>query len=255
MGNAGTRGSDNGTSRGNGRNKGADSEAGKQAQESALAGTEAVGGTGALTGAGAGTGVPTGVGAPVAPEKRTDDNAAIDPTSLAPDEYERDDDGNVILTIAGKPRKKRGRKKGQTAGTSSSAGNSSREHKGNKTAIAVEMLAAQFQILNTGIAYLTSFEDFKLEGYEAMQMALATANVFEQFDYVPDPKVAAILGLVTTTSMIYGPRMYLYRKHLQKKRSENRARREAQADESFINEASPFPYPQHLGPNKAGQFG
>lgn len=115
--------------------------------------------------------------------------------------------------------------------------------------MAVEMLAAQFAILNTGLAYLTRFEDWKLEDEEAMQMANAAANVMAQFDYMPDPKVTAVLGLVTTTSMIYGPRMYLYRKALAERREANQTARNMAADERAANGAG---YPG--GPMNYGQF-
>lgn len=108
--------------------------------------------------------------------------------------------------------------------------------------MATEMLAAQFQILNTGIAFLTQFDDFKLSDGEAMQMASATANVMEQFDYVPDPKVAAVLGLVTTTSMIYGPRVWLYRSHKEKQRKEKLEKNRIVADEKAATGEIPHPF-------------
>ena len=72
-----------------------------------------------------------------------------------------------------------------------------------------------------------------------------------QFDYVPDPKIAAVLGLVTTTGMIYGPRVYLYRKWLAERQAENRARKIAVVDEAVATAAAaggaPFSGPFDLG--------
>lgn len=48
----------------------------------------------------------------------------------------------------------------------------------------------------------------------------------EQFDLRPDPKTQAIIGLVMTAGMIYGPRAYL----IQYRRSQEKAER--RADES-----------------------
>lgn len=216
------------------------------------AGEESGAGTGSETGNAAGTETGASAGAETGTEKRTgkvdaDNNAAVNPVSLAPDEYERDENGNVLLKANGEPRKKRGRKPGQAyAGAPKSK---PAKTDTAKAAIATEMLAAQFQILNTGIAFMTKFEDYRLEDSEALQMAEAAANVMAQFDYVPDPKIAAVLGLVTTTSMIYGPRVYLHRKHLEKMRAERREKRIADADESATLYTG-FPG----GPNNMGQF-
>lgn len=168
----------------------------------------------------------------------------VNPADLG-DIYQRDENGNIVLKADGTPAKKRGRKKGFSPNQPSAKV----PPKGDKTAIAVEMLAAQFKILNTCLAFITRFDDFALDDNEAMAMAVAAANVIEQFDYTPDPKITAIVGLVTTTSMIYGPRIYLYKNHLAKKTKEKR-------------ESAPIPErePGHdmdwmrKGPNQFGQF-
>jgi hypothetical protein len=251
MGSGKPQGTDNGNStaaNGNGGKAGGDASANGSAT-----GTGAGAGAGTGAGAGAGTGTATGTGAGAgAGQEGSRNNAAVNPASLAPDDYERDETGAIILNSDGSKRKKRGRKKGQHySGASSSAtkpsGGSSRKSD-DRAAMATEMLAAQFQILNTGIAYLTRFDDWKLDDDEAKQMAEATSNVMAQFDYVPDPKVAAILGLVTTTSMIYGPRAYLYRKHLQQKHEGARNRKIQEADERAANNG------MDGGPMNLGQF-
>jgi hypothetical protein len=216
----------------------------------------AVAGAGAAaagTSAGAGAGA---TAADTAPKAGARDNATVKPTALAPDDFERDAAGNVVMQADGvTPRRKRGRKKGQSTGAATAAPKSTPAKSDSaRAAVATEMLAAQFQILNTGIAYLTKFEDFKLDDSEAMDMAKATANVMAQFDYVPDPKVAAVLGLVTTTSMIYGPRLYLYRRHIAAKTLERREAVIAAADERAANgtQFEPGLYPN--GPLNTGQF-
>lgn len=190
------------------------------------------------------------------PKSGPGNNSAVSPTSLAPDNFERDAAGNVVMQADGvTPRRKRGRKKGQSPGTAKAAPQSSpAKTDAARAAVATEMLAAQFQILNTGIAYLTRFDDFRLDDSEAMEMAKATANVMAQFDYVPDPKVAAVLGLVTTTSMIYGPRLYLYRRHISEKTAARREAVIAAADERAANGTNfdPGLYPN--GPMNTGQF-
>lgn len=40
-------------------------------------------------------------------------------------------------------------------------------------------------------------------------LANATANVLEQFDLKPDPKIQAVIGLVMAAGTVYGPRVYM----------------------------------------------
>lgn len=205
----------------------------------------------------ASTGTPAGPGSdagPVAsaPAKSGKANhATVNPVSLAPDDFERDDTGAIVYKSDGvTPRRKRGRKAGASITAKATAPKSSpAKTDAARAVVATEMLAAQFQILNLGIATLTKFEDFKLDDSEAMEMAKATANVMAQFDYVPDPKVAAVLGLVTTTSMIYGPRVYLFNKDRAQKKA---ARREAGIVAADDRAATSSAFPD--GPLNMGQF-
>lgn len=246
----------NGNSGGNGGNQsnagktGAPNKSGESGPATGTAATEPGTGTGTPTASRTGTETKAGPGTEKTGSRN---NATVNPTSLAPDDIERDAAGNPVLKEDGTPRKKRGRKPGQQYGASPNTATNTVKPKvaktGDRNGMAVEMLAAQFAILNTGLAYLTRFEDWKLEDEEAMQMANAAANVMAQFDYMPDPKVTAVLGLVTTTSMIYGPRMYLYRKALAERREANQTARNMAADERAANGAG---YPG--GPMNYGQF-
>lgn len=163
-----------------------------------------------------------------------ENNSSVNPSEIAGEtaRYQTDNQGRVIYNKDGSPAKKRGRKPGQSPKVETAAPKAERKIAANGT----EMLAAQFQLLNMGIAYLTNFDEFKLSDTEAMQMSKATANVMEQFDYVPDPKITAVLGLVTCTSMIYGPRIYLYRKELDRRASEKVAKVNQVADENIVTD-------------------
>lgn len=168
-------------------------------------------------------------------------SAAVKPAELVGDSatYQTDENGNIIYKADGTPAKKRGRKPGQKNGETVEAVKAKPKNKAdNKLATSVDMLAAQFQLLNTGIAFLTKFDDFALEDSEAKSMAIATANVMDQFDYVPDPKIAACMALVTTTSMIYGPRIYLYNSHRKKLREKRIATKVKIADEKAVSQST-----------------
>lgn len=179
-------------------------------------------GTGNDSAGNAGTGNGTGN---ASGKSEAGNNATVNPADISANIYARDENGNIVLKANGEPAKKRGRPVGgggdglPKSSAAKSSAPKSKPAKGDdqRAAIATEMLAAQFQILNTGIAFLTKFDDFRLDDDEATKMASATANVLAQFDYVPDPKIAAVMGLVTTTSMIYGPRVYLYRQFRKEK--------------------------------------
>lgn len=209
-------------------------------------------GAGAGAGGTADAGAGAGTDAGAASEAGSRNDAAVNPADLV-DDFERDATGAIVYKADGvTPRRKRGRRPGSAspaapAPSPASAPKAAKAKAGDRSAMAVEMLAAQFQILNMGIAFVTKFPDWNLTDSEAKQMASATEKVMEQFDYVPDPKVAAVLGLVTTTGMIYGPRVYLYRKHIATKQTERRQMREAAADQKVAT-------PGYDGPMNLGQF-
>jgi hypothetical protein len=60
----------------------------------------------------------------------------------------------------------------------------------------------------------------------------------EQFDMTPDPRFAAIAGLVTTAGMIYGPRVYLYREQQAIKRKQKAVEKSTPANEGQFNPAN-----------------
>jgi hypothetical protein len=97
-------------------------------------------------------------------------------------------------------RKKRGRK-------SATAAPRSRTKADNQAS--VEGLTRILAIFHVGIAAATKTPEMVLQDAEASNLAAATANVLEEFDIRPDPKIEAVIGLVTAASMIYGPRIYL----------------------------------------------
>lgn len=127
--------------------------------------------------------------------------------NIGGDRYERDDAGNIILKADGTPRKKRGRKAGQTISGISAPIKTTR----NKTADSINNLADTLKVMHSGIALFSGFSDFALDDDEAKQLAKSGANFIEQFEVEINPKVTAAGALVTTAAMIYGPRFYLYK--------------------------------------------
>lgn len=149
----------------------------------------------------------------------------IDPASLAgnDDGFERDSDGNLVLGASGKPRRKRGRKPGSGSGgtIAGSAKPSARNTK--DLAAGLETLSQSLMFVHMGLAAFTDFENWKLKKEESDSLANSIANVMNEFDMTPDPRFAAVAGLITTAGMIYGPRVYLYREFKAEKRKQKRA--------------------------------
>ena len=111
----------------------------------------------------------------------------------------------------GSYRKKRGRK------ANNFTASRSRSKASNQASI--EGLTRMLAIVHIGLASATKTPELKLEDEEAEALAKSTAVVLEEFDIRPDPKIEAIIGLVTTAGMIYGPRVYLITER--KKRERN----------------------------------
>ena len=113
-------------------------------------------------------------------------------------------------------RRKRGRKSG-----SATASTRSRSKANNQASI--EGLTRMLAIVHMGLASATRTPELKIEDEEAEALAKSTAVVLEEFDIRPDPKIEAVIGLVTTAGMIYGPRVYLI---AERKKMERRNREE-----------------------------
>lgn len=108
-------------------------------------------------------------------------------------------------------RRKRGRK-------SNSASSGNRTKANNQASI--EGLTRMLAIIHIGLASATKTPELKLEDDEAEALAKSTAVVLEEFDIRPDPKIEAIIGLVTTAGMIYGPRVYLISERKKRERAD-----------------------------------
>lgn len=94
-------------------------------------------------------------------------------------------------------RKKRGRKPGNSSG-------SGNRKKADYSA-SVDSLAGVLMVLHAGISAATKTPELSIEQDDAQTLAKAAANVLIEFDITPDPKIAAIVGLVIAAGSVYGP--------------------------------------------------
>lgn len=109
--------------------------------------------------------------------------------------------------------KKRGRAAGGSGGSARPSARSNNPKKADHSA-SVNALSQTLMIVHAGIASMTKITELEIDNAESDALATSLANVLEHFDIAPDPKVQAIIGLVTTAGMIYGPRFYLYNERL-----------------------------------------
>lgn len=110
----------------------------------------------------------------------------------------------------GSYRRKRRRKDGST-GPSARRNN---PQKGATYSASIDALSNTLIIFHAGLASLTKTKELEIESNESEALAKNIANVMAEFDITPDPKIQAVLGLVMTAGMIYGPRMYLIRERV-----------------------------------------
>lgn len=74
-----------------------------------------------------------------------------------------------------------------------------------------------------GIANVTATPELVIDGDEGKLLAKATANLLEQFDLKPDPKMQAVVGLVMAAGTVYGPRAYMIRQRKAQQAAEKKA--------------------------------
>ncbi len=105
--------------------------------------------------------------------------------------------GRDSVNADGSYRRKRGRRPGSSSGS------------GNKRAAtlsaSVDALAGVLSVLHAGIAAATKTPELAIDNDDATTLAKATANVLAEFNIAPDPKVAAVIGLVIAAGSVYGP--------------------------------------------------
>ena len=110
--------------------------------------------------------------------------------------------------------KRRGRKAGGSSGPRAKASKADLKD-------AVEGLTKTLVILHAGIASVTRMPELVIDQEEGRMLAAASANVMEEFDLKPDPKVQAIVGLVIAGATVYGPRVYMIQARKAQEKAEN----------------------------------
>lgn len=98
------------------------------------------------------------------------------------------------------------RKRGRRANNSANSGN-----KKAQVSSSIDALTRALLIVHLGIASATKTPEMALDEEEGKLLAEATANVLAEFDIRPDPKLQAVIGLITAAGVVYGPRVVMIR--------------------------------------------
>lgn len=165
-----------------------------------------------------------------------------DGDNSGPDAYARDSAGNVLRNKDGSARRKRGRKAG-----GGSAGGKSRSGAYDLKA-SIDALTNMLAISHMGIATVTNTPEMMLTEPEAKELAGALVPVLDQFNFAPDPRFAAVFGLMIVAGKIYVPRAVQIRS---RKSNAPRAPKPAPAPSATVTPIRPEAPP----PNGFSDFG
>lgn len=101
----------------------------------------------------------------------------------------------------------------------SGGGSTSRTSPANNSA-SVDALTQMLVVVHAGLASLTKIDELAIEESEGKSLATAIANALHEFGVPIDPKTQALVNLVVSGGMIYGPRMYLYNERMKQQKKE-----------------------------------
>lgn len=78
-------------------------------------------------------------------------------------------------------------------------------------------------VVYMGAATFMDVPEMALSDDEAQEFAKATVPVLDQFNFIPDPKYAAIFSFLIVAGKINMPRYYFFRERMKEKAEEKRA--------------------------------
>lgn len=88
---------------------------------------------------------------------------------------------------------------------------------------AIEALTKTLVIVHAGLSVVTKTPELVIDDEEGTILAKATANVLDQFDLKPDPKIQAIVGLIVACGTVYAPRVALVKMRHEQEKKEKKA--------------------------------
>lgn len=95
---------------------------------------------------------------------------------------------------------------GSAANSSTAKPRAAKAPKANYTQVDYAAMGKQLVGLHMVVAMATGIPEIQIREEEGMGLAVAIGNVAEQYDLAIDGKTGAMLQLVMTAAMIYGPR-------------------------------------------------
>lgn len=151
------------------------------------------------------------------------------------DPFIRDDGGNILYDVRGRPRKRR-RKRGSGGSAKASA-----------KKVPVDAMARLLAMGHSVLANMTKTPELELTESEASMLARPLTEVFVLYDVQPPPQLLLAMEMLSATSYVYGPRFYMIR---ERRRQEREAKAAAQA-----HDITPKPHDEQAFDQAKNAFG
>ena len=78
-------------------------------------------------------------------------------------------------------------------------------------------LAKQLEFFHAIAARVTKFDDLQIDSEEAEMLADSIATLMREYDVTMSGKTAALLGMLGSAAIVYGPRYMMIREQIQKR--------------------------------------
>lgn len=143
------------------------------------------------------------------------------------DPYIRDDAGNVLLDVRGRPRKRRAKR-----GTGGS-----RQQKAQAKKVPVDSLARLLAMAHGALSALTKTPELEITDNEARMLATPLSEIFVLYDVQPPPQLMLAMEMTTAASYVYGPKLYMWRERMKEEAEKRKAQ---QAHNITPRDSQPF---------------
>lgn len=145
------------------------------------------------------------------------DAGRVDPAAIlgtgsngGDDGYIRDDGGNILYDVRGRPRKRRAKR-------------GSRAAKAAGKKVPVDALAQLLMLAHGTIASLTKTPEMEINQNEARMLANPLSELMVLYDITPPPQMLLAMQMIHGCSYVYGPRILMIRSRLKVEAEERRA--------------------------------
>ncbi len=127
------------------------------------------------------------------------------------DKYIRDDGGNILYDVRGRPRKRRAKR-----------GSGKQKAQGKK--LPVDALATFLALAHGTLAAVTKTPELEVNEREAKMLADPLAEILVMYDVAPSRELLLTMQLIHAGGYVYGPRFFMWRERMKAEAEERRAK-------------------------------